>query len=144
MATKKEVAANEEQETKKEQTQDTASEAEKILAEARAEAAKIVADAKAQAKKVQAAAEETAKTQDADPGEELVSVRLFKDNDKYKDDVFVAVNGERIQIKRGETVKIKKKFADVLEQSMQQDMATANMIEQKSAEYEAKAKALGV
>ena len=41
-------------------------------------------------------------------GEELVSIRLFKDNDKYKDDVFVAVNGEAIQIKRGETVKIKR------------------------------------
>ena len=26
--------------------------------------------------------------------EEKVPVRLFKDNDRYKDDVFVAVNGE--------------------------------------------------
>ena len=77
-------------------------------------------------------------------GEELVSIRLFKDNDKYKDDVFVAVNGEAIQIKRGETVKIKRKFADVLEHSMRQDTATANMIERESAEYEAKAAALNI
>ena len=77
-------------------------------------------------------------------GEELVSIRLFKDNDKYKDDVFVAVNGEAIQIKRGETVKIKRKFADVLEHSMRQDTATANMVERESAEYEAKAAALNI
>ena len=77
-------------------------------------------------------------------GEELVSIRLFKDNDKYKDDVFVAVNGEAIQIKRGETVKIKRKFADVLEHRMRQDTATANMIERESAEYEAKAAALNI
>ena len=77
-------------------------------------------------------------------GEELVSIRLFRDNDKYKDDVFVAVNGEAIQIKRGETVKIKRKFADVLEHSMRQDTATANMIERESAEYEAKAAALNI
>lgn len=32
---------------------------------------------------------------------EPVSFELFKDNDKYKDDVYVAVNGKRFQIKRG-------------------------------------------
>lgn len=144
MATKKEAAANEEQTAK---TQDPAAEAEKILEDARAEAAKIVAEAKEQAKKDLEKAEKTpqaAPDPAADPGEELVSIQLFKDNDRYKDDVFVAVNGSRIQIKRGETVKIKKKFADVLEQSMKQDMATANMIEAKSAEYKAKADALGI
>ena len=97
------------------------------------------------------AAQETAETK-ADtetkaavkPGEELVPIRLFKDNEKYKDDVFVAVNGERVQIKRGETVMVKKKFADVLEQSMQQDMATASLIEQESSKYDAEAKARGL
>lgn len=74
-----------------------------------------------------------------DPGEELVTVRLFKDGGRYKDDVFVAVNGERVQIKRGEPVAIKRKFADVLEQSMSQDAATASLIERQSAEYEAMA-----
>ena len=152
MATKKEAAANEEQAVTREQGQNAADEtaatqAEQILANAKAEADKIISDAKAKAKKELEAAEEAAQSAPdpaADPGEELVSVRLFKDNDRYKDDVFVAVNGERIQIKRGETVQIKRKFADVLEQSMQQDMATANMIERKSSEYEAKAAALGV
>ena len=64
--------------------------------------------------------------------------------ERYKDDVFVAVNGERVQIRRGETVRIKRKFAQVLEQSMRQDTATARLMEQKAAEYEANAKALNL
>jgi len=152
MATKKEAAANEQEQTVKAAetaaVQDPAVDAEKILADAKAQAAKILADAKAQAAELETAKAPvqgvTAVPAATDPGEELVSIRLFKDNDKYKDDVFVAVNGERLQIKRGETVQIKRKFADVLEQSMQQDTATANMIERKSAEYEAKAAALNL
>lgn len=69
-------------------------------------------------------------------GEELVSVRLFKDNDKYKGDVFVAVNGQSVLIRRGERVAIKKKFAEVLEQSLDQDQRTAGLIERESRAYE--------
>lgn len=69
-------------------------------------------------------------------GEELVSVRLFKDNDKYKGDVFVAVNGQSVLIRRGERVEIKKKFAEVLEQSLDQDQRTAGLIERESRAYE--------
>ncbi len=79
-----------------------------------------------------------------DTNEELVEVRLFKDGDKYKDDKFVAVNGERCQIKRGETVKIKRKFAKVLEQSMNQDTATADLITSKSEEFAAETKARNI
>jgi hypothetical protein len=148
MATTKKEAVSDEQE----QTVQTAgtqadatAQAGKILADAKAEADKILADAKAKAAAGAETAKNTAKAEadiPADPGERLVSIRLFKDNDKYKDDVFVAVNGERVQIRRGETVLIKKKFADVLEQSMKQDVATANMIERESSEFEAKAAAL--
>ncbi len=116
-------------------------EAEKILADARAEAEVIIAAAQKKAKKT-AAAEPKAPA--VPPGEELVPIRLFKDNDKYKDDVFVAVNGERVQIRRGETVMIKRKFADVLEQSMKQDMATAGLIERESSRYDEEAKARGL
>lgn len=124
---------------------DAAAEADKIIAEARATADRILEDARKKAedgakKKPDAAAEE----HPTDPGEELVHVRLFRDNGKYKDDVFVAVNGERLQIKRGEDVYIKRKFADVLQQSDMQDTATANMIDRQSAEYSAKASSLGV
>lgn len=60
---------------------------------------------------------------------EPVAVKLFRDNDRYRDDVYVAVNGQNCVIKRGEWVKIKRKFALVLDQSEIQDMKTAEMLE---------------
>lgn len=92
-----------------------------------------------EAKTKQAAAQAAAEAQAEAPveaGEELVSVRLFKDNDKYKGDVFVAVNGKSVLIRRGERVAIKKKFAEVLEQSLDQDQRTAGLIERESRAYE--------
>lgn len=68
-------------------------------------------------------------------GEELVEVKLFKDTGKYKDDVFVGCNGETIAIKRGERVQIKRKFAEILDNSEHQDYETSMLIEQKSAEW---------
>lgn len=93
-----------------------------MLAEEKAKAAEAEAQAKAQ------------REQDAARMEELVEIKLFKDNGKYKDDVFVSVNGETIAIKRGERVKIKRKFAEVLEHSDHQDQETARLIEEKSSE----------
>ena len=69
-------------------------------------------------------------------GEELVEIKLFKDTGKYKDDVFVSCNGETIAIKRGERVKIKRKFAEILDHSEHQDYETAVLIEQKTREWE--------
>lgn len=92
-----------------------------------------------EAKTKQAAAQAAAEAQAEAPveaWEELVSVRLFKDNDKYKGDVFVAVNGQSVLIRRGERVAIKKKFAEVLEQSLDQDQRTAGLIERESRAYE--------
>ena len=143
MATKKEPANEQEQMDKAVGTADAAREAEEIIAQARAEADKILAEAKAAAV-AQAAAPAPSPAPAASRDEELVPIRLFKDNERYKDDVFVAVNGERVQIRRGETVRIKRKFAQVLEQSMRQDTATARLMEQKAAEYEANAKALNL
>lgn len=143
MATKKEPANEQEQMDKAVGTADAARESEEIIAQARAEADKILADAKAAAV-AQAEAPAPSPAPAASRDEELVPIRLFKDNERYKDDVFVAVNGERVQIRRGETVRIKRKFAQVLEQSMRQDTATARLMEQKAAEYEANAKALNL
>lgn len=75
-----------------------------------------------------------------DSADEWVTVELIKDKDKYKDDVFVAVNGERILIKRGKPVKIKRKFAEVLEQSMAQDASTAELIERETSRFKEAAK----
>ena len=66
---------------------------------------------------------------------EYVAVKLFRDNDRYKDDVYVAVNGRNCVIKRGEWVKIKRKFALVLDQSEIQDMQTAEYLEAEQARF---------
>ena len=49
--------------------------------------------------------------------DEYVEVRLFRDGDKYKDDVLVGINGYMCRIKRGVPVKIKRRFAKVIAQS---------------------------
>ena len=130
----------------KAKAEEAKAETDKLLEQAQA-ATKDAQDELSQLKAEQAAHQDGDTEQAAsepDPGDELVPVRLFKDNDKYKDDVFVAVNGQRIQIQRGKTVMVKKKFADVLEQSMAQDERTASMIERESREYQQQANKLGV
>lgn len=52
---------------------------------------------------------------------ELVKIKLFKDNSKYKDDVFVAVNGKGMIVPRGKEVEIPRKFAVALQNSEAQD-----------------------
>lgn len=48
---------------------------------------------------------------------ELVTVKLFKDNNRYKDDVFVAVNGIGMIVPRGIEVEIPRKYAEALKNS---------------------------
>lgn len=73
-------------------------------------------------KKAEEQTEEVMQTEYTDAFyEELVPVKLFRDDNRYKDDVFVAVNGKTILIKRGERVMIPRKFALVLENSEEQD-----------------------
>lgn len=71
-----------------------------------------------------------------DKANELVTVRLFKDSDKYKDDVFVAVNGRNYQIQRGKEVQVPRCVAEILNASEEQDTRTAELIAQKSAEFD--------
>lgn len=71
----------------------------------------------------------------AAPGKKMVKVKLFKDNHDYKDDVFVAVNGERYLIQRGVEVEVPDYIAEVLEHSAQQDARTAELIEKIEADY---------
>lgn len=117
-------------------------EVQALLEKAKAEAERIVNEAKKSAEAIMAAsaagdeqeaqakAEAKRKAEEIRAqGEEYVWVKLFKDNDKYKDDVFVAVNGENCVIKRGERVQIKRKFAEVLDHSEHQDYETSKLIE---------------
>ena len=106
-----------------------------MLAEAKAEAQKIVEEAKASVgKKSDGWTAEERAAREAYMNEE-VEIKLFKDNDKYRDPVFVGVNGETIAIERGVRVKIKRKFAEVLENSDAQEYAAAKLIERKSDEF---------
>jgi len=68
---------------------------------------------------------------------ERVIVQLFKDGREYKDDVFVAVNGETCRIQRGKPVAIKRKFALVLDQRQIQDIKAAEYSQEKEAEFQA-------
>ena len=119
---------------------DVSKQIEEMLAEAKAEAEKIaekiIADAKAQVGGELTEEQKQANEARKAYWEEYVEVSLFKDNNKYKDDVFVAVNGETCAIQRGKKVKIKRKFADVLEKSGIQDFETSELIDRKSGEYE--------
>ena len=74
----------------------------------------------------------------ANPAEELVTIRLFKDDDRYSDDVFVAVNGRRFQIRRGEEVQVPRYVKDVLDHSQKQDLHTARMMEKLVQDYATK------
>ena len=120
------------------EAQDVQAEAQDILDKAREEAAASVEAAKRAAEEAAAPAPTRG---EAAREENLVPIRLFRDGDKYKDDVFVAVNGRSWQIRRGETVMVPDYVAEVLEQSMAQDNATANLIERESSTYAAEAKA---
>ena len=76
--------------------------------------------------------------------EDYVEVQLFKDGKDYKDDVFVSCNGENCLIKRGVPVKIKRKFALILEQSASQDISAAEYAEARRREYSAQVRMLGI
>ena len=103
---------------------------EQRLAEKEAENAILRGEKKLAEEKARAAAREY-----EDYLNEYISVKLFKDNDRYRDDVYVAVNGQNCIIKRGEWVKIKRKFALVLDASEIQDMKTAEFIEREQRRF---------
>lgn len=60
--------------------------------------------------------------------EEMVKIKLFKDNDKYKDDVTVGRNGYFYRIQRGIEVKVPKGIAEILENQERMDNAAQEAI----------------
>lgn len=107
-------------------------EAAALVENARAEAARIVAEAKGAPSGM---SDEERAAYEAYMNEE-VEVKLFRDNDRYRDPVFVGCNGETIAIQRGEKVKIRRKFAEILDNSDKQDYETGLLIRRKCAEFE--------
>ena len=67
--------------------------------------------------------------------EKRVEIELFKDSERYKDDVFVAVNGKAYQIRRGERVSVPAAVAEVIENSRRQEKATADLISRRTSEF---------
>ncbi len=55
--------------------------------------------------------------------EDLVTYTAPLDPKSEQQDIIVGVNGELIRIKRGETVKIKRKFLEVLQHAAAQELA---------------------
>lgn len=114
---------------------DVTKQVEAMLAKAKEEAEKIVADAKASVGGELTEEQKKANEERKAFWNEPVEVKLFKDNNKYKDDVYVSVNGENCVIKRGQRVQVKRKFANVLDNSDMQDYETSLLIEKKSSEF---------
>lgn len=75
-----------------------------------------------------------------DRSQELVPIKLFKDNDKYKFDLTVIVNGRSFQIQRGKQVMVPRYVADVILQSEIQDQQTADLMQTMSDEAQDKMK----
>lgn len=113
-------------------------EARQEVEKAREEAAKILADAKAQVSGELTDEQKKANEKEKAYYNEYVEIELFKDNGKYKDDVTVAVNGETCLVQRGKKVKIKRKFAQALEDSRVQDIKTSDFISLQARELEEK------
>lgn len=65
----------------------------------------------------------------------LVKIKLFKDGDKYKDDVFVCVNGHPYGVQRGVEVEVPESVAKIIEASEKQDNKTVMMIQKLQDEY---------
>ena len=111
------------------------SESAAIIENARVEASRIVAEARAGLRSDPAGmTDEERAAYEAYMNEE-VEVKLFQDNDRYRDPVFVGCNGETIAIQRGQRVKIRRKFAEILDNSDKQDYETGLLIRRKCAEF---------
>lgn len=75
--------------------------------------------------------------------EQLVQVQLIKDNERYKDDVVIGINGHNTIIKRGIPVMIKRKIALILESSYRQQMIAADLQSEYAESYNANSKIMG-
>lgn len=65
---------------------------------------------------------------DGDAWRDSVEMPIHIDSNKHKDDLFVSVNGRRMNIKRGETVNLPRAVAEVIKNSEQQDQRAARLI----------------
>lgn len=69
--------------------------------------------------------------------EKIVRIKLFYDGDRYKDPVFVGVNGKNFLVQRNKWVEVPRYVANIIAQSEDQDARTNMMCAAMEAEYEA-------
>lgn len=67
--------------------------------------------------------------------DDMVWIEIFKDTDRYKDDVVVSLNGKVYVIKRGVRVKVPKAVKEILDHSREQDQQTALLQEELETEF---------
>ena len=65
-----------------------------------------------------------------------VTIKLFKDNGKYRDDVYVCVNDKSYLIRRGVEVTVPRFVEMTLKNSLSQDEYVASLVERLSNDYE--------
>jgi len=65
----------------------------------------------------------------------LVNVRLPRDNNRYRDDLYVNLNDKNYLIKRGVTVQVPWCVAEIIRQSADADEKTAMMITELTDSY---------
>ncbi len=63
-------------------------------------------------------------------------IYLIKDSEKYKNDVFVCVNGKGYILQRGKNIAVPVEVAEVLKNSQEQDAEAADYMEEKAQEFE--------
>jgi hypothetical protein len=66
---------------------------------------------------------------------EFVKVRLFRDEYRYKQPLYVSINGRNWLIKRGVEVTLPKYVADFIEQQMQEEAAIWERVAKEEQEY---------
>lgn len=107
-------------------------ELEQLRAEKAAREAKEAEAEKAQLK------EELEAKRMADYMEELVTIQLFKgQEEKYKADLPVSVNGETVLVQRGKPVTLKRKFAEVIKNMEEQNAYAVSLMESLQSDYQA-------
>ena len=67
---------------------------------------------------------------------ERVRVRLYRDNFKCKDPVYVSVNGYSARVPRGVDVMIPRFAAEVIQESLDQDEQTFMKLEEMQDEFD--------
>lgn len=72
----------------------------------------------------------------------MVEVELFRDSERYTNDVSVTVNGKTTIVPRGKTVKVPPEVAEVLRNAQKQRNVAAEYMEREEEEFERKLREL--